>query len=58
MIKHLAISETINLFGKATSLREIQTQTTLDNRSLLLEKFDIKQIEAGPSSEISPQQPT
>ena len=56
-LKHLAISETVNLFGKATSLREIQTQTTLDNRSLLLDKFDIKQIEAGTSStETSPQE--
>jgi hypothetical protein len=50
-LKHLAIAETINLFEKGTSLREIQTQTTIDNRSLLLEKFEIKQIGTGTAIE-------
>jgi len=50
-LKHQAVSEVIGLFGNGTSLREIQTQTTLDNRSLLLDKFDVKLIEAGSTAE-------
>jgi hypothetical protein len=50
-LKHSVISETISLFGKAATLREIQIETTLDNRKLLIERLDVKLLEAGTDSQ-------
>ena len=46
-LKHVAVKDTLNLFGKGATLREINTEAKVDNQRLLIDRIDVKLLEQG-----------